>query len=80
MKTIEITNSSAISRITIDEKSHTVGVAYTSDQGKLYEFHCEVPTEVEERITLALQNNESVGKLFHVLKKEGAIEPIPVGE
>lgn len=80
MKTIEITNSSAISHITIDEDSCIVGVAYTSNKDKLYEFYCEVPTEVEERITNALENDESIGKLFHSLKKDGTIEPFKSSE
>lgn len=75
MKTFEIKNSSAISQIIVNVEDHIVGVAYTSNKDKLYEFYSDSPEFVEEQITTAIENNDSLGKLIHSLKKEGILEP-----
>jgi hypothetical protein len=74
MKTIKIENSSAISQINIDEDQQIVGVAYTSNESKIYEFFTEDVEYVENKISETLENGESVGKLIHSLKKEGMLE------
>jgi hypothetical protein len=74
MKTIKIENSSAISQINIDEAQQIVGVAYTSNESKIYEFFTEDVEYVENKISETLESGESVGKLIHSLKKEGMLE------
>jgi len=68
MQVLEITNSSAIAKISFDENQ--VGVAYSSNPEKFYLFDCDNPDDVKNRIESA----ESVGKLISTLKKNGELK------
>lgn len=76
MLTIEISNSSAISKINLLEEENIIGIAYTSNSEKIYEFYCDDFENVKNKIENALQKDESVGKLIHTLRKNGEIETI----
>jgi len=76
MKLLEITNSSAISKISFCDDENIVGVCYTSSD-RMYEFYCEDISEIQAQITEAHEKGESLGKLIHSLKKEGKLEVIP---
>lgn len=80
MKTFKIENSSAISSISIDPESSIVGVAYTTNESKVYEFFTESVEYVESKIKETLESEGSVGKLIHSLKKEGVLEVFTVEE
>ena len=70
MEVLEITNSSAIAKISFTETQ--VGVAYTYNPEKFYLFDCDNPDEVKEKV----QSAESVGKLISTLKKNGKLKII----
>lgn len=76
MLTIEISNSSAISKINLLEEENIIGIAYTSNSEKIYEFYCDDFENVKNKIENTLQKDESVGKLIHTLRKNGEIETI----
>lgn len=77
MKTLEIQNSSAISKITFEVEESIVGICYTSSD-KVYEFYCDDIEDVKTQIIDTYNNDESVGKLIHSLRKEGKLETIIV--
>lgn len=70
MQVLEITNSSAIAKISFTDKE--VGVAYTSNPEHFYLFECDTPDEVKSEI----ESTESVGKLISTLKKNGKLKVI----
>lgn len=72
----KIENSSAISQIEIIEDENLVGIAYTSNLDKKYEFYCENLDSVRTKIEEAICKNESIGKLIHSLRKTGELESI----
>lgn len=76
MITLEISNSSAISKINLIEDENIIGIAYTSNNEKIYEFYCDDFECVKTKIQDALQKDESIGKLIHSLRKNGEIESI----
>lgn len=79
MTTLEISNSSAISKIDFQEDENIVGICYTSSN-KIYEFYCDDIQNVKEKILNTQEKNESVGKLIHSLRKDGILESIIVEE
>lgn len=76
MITLEVLNSSAISKINLIEDGNIIGIAYTSNSEKVYEFYCDDFECVKTKIQDALQKDESIGKLIHSLRKNGEIESI----
>jgi hypothetical protein len=75
IKTIQIKKSSAISKVSFWYDSNLIGITYTKskDQDKEYLYHCDDLVSVEEQITKAEEAEESVGKLFHKLRKDGVL-------
>jgi hypothetical protein len=80
MTTLEIKNSTAISKIEFNLEKSIVGICYTSNPEKLYEFHCDNLLEVKENLYNAHEKGESIGKLIHSYKKDGTFEVINVDE
>jgi len=76
METLEIQNSSAISKIIFNEDVNTVGISFTSNVDKSYDYYCTTFEETKTRIINAHQAGESVGKLISSLRKEGTLEVI----
>lgn len=72
----KIENSSAISQIELIEDENIVGIAYTSNSDKRYEFYCENLESVKNQIQETISKNESIGKLIHTLRKNGELEVI----
>jgi hypothetical protein len=69
MEVLEISNSSAIAKISFNSEDSEVGIAYTSTPEKFYIFKCDDVVSVQEQIKAA----DSVGKLISELKKEGTL-------
>lgn len=76
METLEIQNSSAISKIIFNEDENIVGISFTSNVDKLYDYYCTTFDETKTKIKEAHQSGESVGKLISSLRKEGTLEVI----
>lgn len=71
--TLEIKNSSAISKISFWYSSDLIGITFTKskDQDKEYLYHCNTLHEVRTKIVEAEILGESVGKLIHKFRKDG---------
>jgi hypothetical protein len=67
---LEVENSSAISKISLNYEENIVAVAYTSNPEKFYDFLCEDVISVRDK----LKSAESMGKCVSELKKEGTLQ------
>jgi hypothetical protein len=72
MEVLEVTNSSAIAKISFDYDEKQVGIAYTYKPEQVYLFKCDDLTYVKEQVNVA----ESVGKLVSQLRKDGTLVSI----
>ena len=72
MEVLEVTNSSAIAKISFDYDENQVGIAYTYKPEQVYLFKCDDLTYVKEQVNVA----ESVGKLVSQLRKDGTLVSI----
>jgi len=76
MEVLEITNSSAIAKISFDDEDNTVGVAYTYKPDKFYIFKCDSIEGFKGKLRNTWNAGESVGKLISQLKKEGTLQTV----
>lgn len=74
MKTYENLDSTALFRIKLGE--NTVFVTYNSNIDKEYTFSCQNCDIFGEKLSKALKNKESLGKLLHASIKEEELVPI----
>jgi hypothetical protein len=72
MEVLEITNSSAISKISFNDETSEVGIAYSYKPETFYLFKCDEIEVVKDKI----QTAESIGKLISQLKKEGTLQTV----
>ena len=72
MEVLEISNSSAIAKISFNSETSEVGVAYTYKPDKFYIFKCDDVVSVQDQIKTA----DSVGKFISDLKKDGTLVAI----
>jgi predicted 3-demethylubiquinone-9 3-methyltransferase (glyoxalase superfamily) len=76
METIEIKNSSAIAKIVFNDEKNIVGICFTSNIEKSYDFYCETFEDTKTKIIETDTLGESVGKLIHSFRKDGTLEAI----
>jgi hypothetical protein len=76
METIEIKNSSAIAKIVFNNEKNVVGICFTSNVEKSYDFYCETFEDTKTKIIETNSLGESVGKLIHSYRKDGTLEAI----
>ena len=76
METLEIKNSSAISKILLNEEESIVGICFTSNTDKTYDFYCGSFEEVKTKIIETETTGGSIGKLIHSYRKDGTLEAI----
>lgn len=76
METIEIKNSSAIAKIVFNNEKNVVGICFTSNIEKSYDFYCETFEDTKTKIIETDTLGESVGKLIHSFRKDGTLEAI----
>jgi hypothetical protein len=76
MKTLEIKSSSAISKILLNEEESIVGICFTSNAEKTYDFYCGSFEEVKNKIIETENTGGSIGKLIHSYRKDGTLEAI----
>jgi hypothetical protein len=69
MEVLDIQTSSAIAKISFNQETNEVGVAYTYKPDKFYIFKCDDVVSVQDQIKTA----ESVGKFISELKKNGTL-------
>ena len=72
MSVLEVTNSSAIAKVSFETELQEVGVAYNSNPDTFYVFKCDNVEDVQKQIETA----ESVGKLIAQLKKNSVLVPV----
>ena len=80
MTTLIIENSSAISKVEFNNEESIVGIYYTSNPERGYDFYCDNIEEIQFEITQTYSLGESVGKKIHTLRKEGKLETIIIEE
>jgi hypothetical protein len=80
METIEIKNSSAISKISFNEDESLVGICFTYNTDKEYLYHCEKLNEVKFQVLETETSGESIGKLINLFRKDGTFEIIEIEE
>ena len=73
MEVLEISNSSAIVKISFNSEDNTVGVAYTYKPDKFYVFKCDSIDGFKDSLYTAFDNGESVGKMISQMKKDGVL-------
>jgi len=76
METFEVKNSSAISKIIFNEAENIVGICFTSNAEKTYDFHCGTFEDVKTKIIDTENTGGSIGKLIHSYRKDGTLEAI----
>jgi len=76
MKTLEIKSSSAISKILFNEEESIVGICFTSNTDKTYDFYCEKFEDTKTKLIETNSLGESIGKLIHSYRKDGTLEAI----
>lgn len=75
MEILEITTSSAISRITFNQEDNLVGISFTYSPKKEYLFYCESNMdEIKSKILMV----DSVGKLVNKFRKDGTFKPVEI--
>lgn len=80
METIEIKNSSAISKISFNEEESLVGINFTYNSNKEYLYYCEELNNVKYQVLELEQSGGSIGKLINAFRKDGTLEQIAIGE
>ena len=76
MEVLEISTSSAIAKLSFNEETSAVGVAYTYKPDKFYIFKCDSIEGFKGKLRNTWNAGESVGKLISQLKKEGTLQTV----
>lgn len=69
MEVLEISNSSAIAKISFNSQDSEVGVAYNYKPEHFYIFKCNDVKSIQEQI----KTTESIGKFISQMKKNGTL-------
>jgi hypothetical protein len=80
MQTIEIKNSSAISKISFNEEESLVGVSFTYNSDKEYLYFCDKLDDVKSQVLQIESEGGSIGKLINAFRKDGTLEIIEIEE
>ena len=76
MEVLEIHTSGAIAKLSFNEETSEVGVAYTYKPDKFYIFKCDSIEGFKGKLRNTWNAGESVGKLVSQLKKEGTLQTV----
>lgn len=76
MEVLEIHTSGAIAKLSFNEETSEVGVAYTYKPYKFYVFKCDSIEGFKGKLRNTWNAGESVGKLISQLKKEGTLQTV----
>jgi len=72
-KLLEFADSSAIAKISLDDKNNEVGVAFTSKPDNFYLFECDDVNEFESMVNEVIDAKESLGKFIAISRKDGTL-------
>jgi hypothetical protein len=78
MEILEIKNSSAISKVTFNNKESIVGICFTYKPDSEYLYHCETINDVKEQLLQVESEGGSIGKLINSFRKDGTFEQLEV--
>ena len=73
MEVLEVTNSSAVAKVSFNQETSEVGVAYTYKPDKFYIFKGDSIEGFKDSLYTAFDNGESVGKMISQMKKDGML-------
>lgn len=74
MEVLEIHTSGAIAKLSFNEETSEVGVAYTYKPDKFYIFKCDSIEGFKGKLRNTWNAAESIGKLISQLKKDGTLQ------
>jgi hypothetical protein len=75
-KVLEFVDSSAIAKISLDDETNEVGVAFTSNSDNFYLFKCDDVSDFEDSVNVVLQNQDSLGRFISLARKDGTLTAV----
>ncbi|NDB83552.1 MAG: hypothetical protein EB127_12635 [Alphaproteobacteria bacterium] len=72
-KVLEFVDSSAVSKISIDNDNSEIGIAFTSKPENFYLFECDDVSEFEVKVNEVIKAKESLGKFIALSRKDGTL-------
>lgn len=72
-KLFEFADSSAISKISLDNVNNEVGISFTSKPDNFYLFECDDVSEFETKVNEVVSAKESLGKFIASSRKDGTL-------
>ena len=72
-KLLEFADSSAISKISLDNMNNEVGISFTSKPDNFYLFECDDVSEFETKVNEVMIAKESLGKFIAISRKDGTL-------
>ena len=78
MEVLEIHTSGAIAKLSFNEETSEVGVAYTYKPDKFYIFKCDSIEGFKGKLRNTWNAGESIGKLISQSKKDGTLKVVDV--
>jgi hypothetical protein len=72
-KVLEFVDSSAVSKISIDNDNREIGIAFTSKPENFYLFECDDVSEFETKVDEVIKAKESLGKFIALSRKDGTL-------
>ena len=72
-KLLEFADSSAISKISLDNVNNEVGISFTSKPDNFYLFECDDVSEFEIKVNGVVSAKESLGKFIASSRKDGTL-------
>jgi hypothetical protein len=75
-KILEFSDSSAISKISLDFNSNEVGIAFTSSPEHFYLFECDDVEDFEDSVGIVVKNQDSLGRFIAIARKDGTLTAV----
>jgi Fe2+ or Zn2+ uptake regulation protein len=72
-KLLEFADSSAISKISLNNANNEVGISFTSKPDNFYLFECGDVSEFEIKVNEVVSTKESLGKFIASSRKDGTL-------
>lgn len=72
-KLLEFVDSSAISKISLDNVNNEVGISFTSKPDNFYLFECDDVSDFESKVSEVINAKESLGKFIAIARKDGTL-------
>lgn len=72
-KVLEFSDSSAVSKISLDNETNEVRIAFTYKPDNFYIFECENVGEFEKQVNDVIRAKESLGKFISSSRKDGTL-------